>query len=285
MIFENVEDIKHNLNEILKEKECFELKIEKDDTLKLIIKTSVGKQTKNIEFTLTKKELNNDNLIITLLDKINSLERENNMLKSKFKEFEELFDDEIKLKKEIKKNVIGDSISTLKKYKDYMLIKSGIFEQLNLKNENIKLKLIFKSTRDGYRASDFHKFCDGKGRTVSIIETKDNILFGGFLNIKWKNEGGDTNDDKSFLFSFNNNNIYKNNGKSFACNFGMDKGPYFAYSINIFSDFRESRKHVTRDLECYKYSWNDFSSNYELNCKTEYFDIKEIEVFEVLIEN
>ena len=285
MVFENIEDIKININEILKEKECFELKKEKENLLKLLIKASVGKQTKNIEFPLTKKEINNDYLINILIDKINSLEKENNILKNKFKEYEELFEEEIKQKKIIKENIIGDSITTLNKYEDYILIKNGIINQLKIENKNIKLKLIFKCSRDGWTSNDFHKYCDGKGPTISIIETKNNTLFGGFLFIKWKNEGGDTNDNKSFLFSFNNKKIYPNNGKNCAVHFGIDRGPYFAFSINIFSDFKKTNKNFTRNLDSLKNSWNNFSCNYELNNNQEYFDIKEIEVFEVLIEN
>ena len=155
---------------------------------------------------------------------------------------------------------------------------------LKLENKDIKLKLIFKSSRDGSTSNDFHKFCDGKSPTISIIETTSNAIFGGFLNIEWKNEGGDTKDDKSFLFSFNNKKIYNNNGNECACTFGKDRGPYFAYSINIFSNFRESKRHCTRDLNDMNYSWKNFTSDYELNNNIEYFDIKEIEVFEVLIE-
>lgn len=67
--------------------------------------------------------------------------------------------------------------------------------------------------------------------------------------------------------------------------FAKDRGPYFAYSINIFNDFLDSEKNVTRTLNDIKDNWYGFSSDYELNGNKEYLDIKEIEVFEVLISN
>ena len=117
MVFESIEEIKQNINELLKEKDCFEIKIEKENLLKLIIKAAIGKQTKNIEFPLIKKEINNDNLINILIDKINSLEEENIAFKKKFEEFEKIFKEEIKAKKMLKEKLIGDSITTLSKMK------------------------------------------------------------------------------------------------------------------------------------------------------------------------
>ena len=287
MIFENIEEIINNIIELLKEKESFELKIEKQKELKLILKPLIGRKIKNIEFLLTKKEVNKDNLINTLIDKINSLEKENQFLKNKFSEFEELFKEEIKEKKldrKIKEYLIGDSITTINKYKEYELIKIGLYNQVEeLKDKLIKLKLIFKSSRDGWTAKDFHQFCDDKCSTISIIKTKDNNLFGGYLNIKWKSEGGSTYDKKSFLFSFNKNKIYPTTGE-YACTFEKDRGPYFSHAINIFNDFKASKKHYVRTKGDMTYCWKNVFYDYELNDYREYFDIEEIEVFQVLSE-
>ena len=63
MIFENIDEIKNNINELLKEKEHIELKTLKENEVILIIKVSIGKQIKNIEFPLIKKEINDVSLI------------------------------------------------------------------------------------------------------------------------------------------------------------------------------------------------------------------------------
>ena len=81
--FENIEEIKNNIVDILKSKEGYEIKIEKDKELKLILKPVIGTKVKNIEFSLTKNEIKSDDLINILIDKINLLEKENQFLKDK----------------------------------------------------------------------------------------------------------------------------------------------------------------------------------------------------------
>ena len=342
--FETIKEIEDNIFEILKE-ENYDL-IGENNKLKLLLKPTVGKQTKNIELILNKTEGNNDTLINIVINRMNALEsdyknfqtkheqfvestqkdiislkKENENLKNQIKEskeltmelkkenenlkknlkeyeeslnllqiksiqFEDLLEDKMNEKKrdkEIQNYLIGESISNIKYYKDYSLIINGIKSQLtNLKYRTIKLELIYKSSRDGQKAKDFHYFCDDKGPTVSIIKTKENIIFGGFLNINWKNKKGSCRDDKSFLFSFNNNKIYKNSKQDYAATFEEKKGPYFSYAINILEDFNKSNEHCVRLLEDSKISWNSFAYDYELNNGEKYFDIKEIEVFKVL---
>ena len=87
--FENIEEIKNNIIKILKAK-YLEIKIEKDNILKLIIKPIINSKQKNIEFLLIKKELKNDNLIDLLINKIKYLEKEKQYLKNKYKELENL---------------------------------------------------------------------------------------------------------------------------------------------------------------------------------------------------
>ena len=55
------------------------------------------------------------------------------------------------------------------------IISNNLFQQLNdwinpLKS--LKFKLIFSATINGDKFSDFHKFCDNKGSTLSLVKTK-----------------------------------------------------------------------------------------------------------------
>lgn len=179
--------------------------------------------------------------------------------------------------------MIGENICTIQKIQDYELIKNGINEQISdFNNKKIKLLLIYKATKNGFTSDDFHKYCDGKGPTVSIIKTGDSILFGGFLYISWCNSGGKIKDNKSFLFSLNLNKTYKNTGKG-ACVFEKDKGPYFSYAINIYNDF-SFYNHCVRKTSDMNYSWENVEKDYELNLGKENFTIKDIEVFQVIGE-
>jgi hypothetical protein len=77
-------------------------------------------------------------------------------------------------------------------------------------------KLLWRGSRDGFSASQFHGRCDGHANTLTVIlDTKGNI-FGGFAPVEWEsgvwngNGGAESNlpkaDDsgKSFLFTLKN---------------------------------------------------------------------------------
>ena len=66
-------------------------------------------------------------------------------------------------------------------------------------------KLLYRGSRDGYRASDFHSKCDGKKNQLTLIKSESGRIFGGYQSKPrisppvgdWK-----SSDDKSaFIFS------------------------------------------------------------------------------------
>ena len=147
--------------------------------------------------------------------------------------------------------------------------------------ENFKLNLLYKMTKDGSKACDFHKLCDYKADTITVIKTDAGTKFGGYLSVEWKSSGGDISDKSSFLFSLDKDKIYTNTNGT-VCVFAEDRGPYFAYSINVFDDFELKNKHEMRTLDHMRYSWKNFSFDYELNNGRRYLNISEIEVFEII---
>jgi hypothetical protein len=71
---------------------------------------------------------------------------------------------------------------------------------------DLNLSLIYKATRDGFKASDFHSRCDNKGPTISVIKSEHGKTFGGFTNLNWhKNGSHAAGDGKSFIFQLDNN--------------------------------------------------------------------------------
>ena len=60
-------------------------------------------------------------------------------------------------------------------------IKKCIYNKLykNL-NQNFTFKLLYRATRDGDKASTFHKNCDGICPLLLLVKTKKEIRFGGF---------------------------------------------------------------------------------------------------------
>ena len=49
-------------------------------------------------------------------------------------------------------------------------------------------QLCYRASRDGWDAKDFHSKCDNQGPTVTLVKVDDNI-FGGFMNVSWKQTG------------------------------------------------------------------------------------------------
>lgn len=73
--------------------------------------------------------------------------------------------------------------------------------------EHQKWNLIYKGTRDGFTIDDFHRCCDSQGPTMTIIQTLDNYLFGGYTSISWNFHQGvksGVTDRTAFLFTLTN---------------------------------------------------------------------------------
>ena len=59
-----------------------------------------------------------------------------------------------------------------------------IIEWIEPKKE-IKFNLLFRKSRDGSTAKDFHRLCDNKGATLIFIETDKGYKFGGYTPMDW----------------------------------------------------------------------------------------------------
>ena len=79
---------------------------------------------------------------------------------------------------------------------------SQIHDWLEEDGSNGDLKLLYRSSRDGLSNKQFHSKCDYCGPAVSIIETNDGYILGGYSNTTWKNLGGwsCSKANKAFLF-------------------------------------------------------------------------------------
>ena len=65
-------------------------------------------------------------------------------------------------------------------------------------------KLLYRASRDGWEAKDFHDKCDGKGATVVLVKSDDGgYVFGGYTDVPWSSPSFDAYkySSESFLFS------------------------------------------------------------------------------------
>ena len=70
--------------------------------------------------------------------------------------------------------------------------------------EEKKFTLLWRGTRDGFEAATFHRLCDGRANTLTLIKSTEGAVFGGYTSVPWDQGGYYQHDKKAFLFSFKN---------------------------------------------------------------------------------
>ena len=53
-------------------------------------------------------------------------------------------------------------------------------------NPTSNIKLLYRGSRDGWEAKDFHRLCDNQGPTLTIVKSSVGRISGGFTTIPWK---------------------------------------------------------------------------------------------------
>ncbi|CAF1446238.1 unnamed protein product, partial [Didymodactylos carnosus] len=91
-------------------------------------------------------------------------------------------------------------------------------------------------------AEDFHRLCDGKGATMTIIQSNDDpgYLFGGYTTVSWSSTCSWQPDPQAFLFTLTNpHNIpptkyhVKEKSMQFAVYHDATVGPSFGGDICV----------------------------------------------------
>jgi hypothetical protein len=158
-------------------------------------------------------------------------------------------------------------------------------------SSNDKWSLLYRGTRDGFGAKDFHSKCDGHSNTLTIVKAKGSeFIFGGFTSINWDSLGRwrHKSDPNAFLFSLTNgdNRPLKikidPNQRQYAIYCDSEYGPLFGGGHDIciannanttmgsYSDLGYTYKHP-------RYA-NGTNEAQTILAGTEYFQLDEIEV-------
>lgn len=153
----------------------------------------------------------------------------------------------------------------------------------------LKLKLIYKATRDGDSPLIFHKKVDRIKNTVTIILTDKGFRCGGFVTKEW-NSLGDFNksDVDSFLFSLERREKYMINTEGSTNYNHPNFGPTFGRGYDLVvgqnvSSFFSSNQNWSK----FPNSYGDNSDNNLKGALTggyENFLVKEIETYEVIFD-
>jgi hypothetical protein len=151
-------------------------------------------------------------------------------------------------------------------------------------------KLLYRGSRDGFRASNFHEKCDNHPNTLTLIATTKGFIFGGFTPIAWDSSNSSKPDSsgKSFLFSLKNSRNSEPrkfmliSGRNAIC-CCLSYGPSFSsnWDIAVYDNCNTSTSNYTNLGGSYA---NDTGIDGKLVFTGEYhFTVKEIEVFTITL--
>ncbi|KAF2068530.1 hypothetical protein CYY_010144 [Polysphondylium violaceum] len=139
---------------------------------------------------------------------------------------------------------------------------------------------IYKASENEFSASSFHSACDGKGATITLIETTDGCVFGGYNSQSWNNDSKWYGDDKCFIFTLVNKHGIKPTKYSpgqdthyVASNF--DSGPIFGGGFDIGFDSSDGSSY-----QSFPYTYVDTTGQGKTTLTpTKSFKIKTIEIY------
>ena len=253
---------------------------------KLIFNINMEK-IKEFCIILEKKELSKDEIINNLIkenkelkNRLNNLEKRFNSLEERFNNFEK----NNKIEKKQENNTLVNNKNEI--WKSDIINeddKKTLNNWINLNNDK-KIKLLYKASRDGDNYQDFYRLCEDKGPTITIALTTKGYKFGGYTSLSWKNPniGAGSNrfyEDKNvFIFSLNKKMKYypKIDNKSHVCMWS-DRGPSFGGG----NDFT-LHNNCLHNNKSYNSCPNTFQTGqYELNGGEEYYTVKDYEVYSV----
>ena len=164
--------------------------------------------------------------------------------------------------------------------------------------------MIYKASQNGCCPETFHKLCDAKGPTVTILYGKGNIAFGGYTSQSWISGHNKVtiSDDRAFLFFQEDykNAVLKlfetqneNSTWAITCdkNFGptFGGGTFLSYAFGV-ETFRSYDLQTFKDVEIKSTDDGYFILNGTINFNTHYHNssvvkgqnmVSDIEVLQV----
>uniref|UniRef100_A0A7S2MT83 TLDc domain-containing protein n=1 Tax=Helicotheca tamesis TaxID=374047 RepID=A0A7S2MT83_9STRA len=165
-----------------------------------------------------------------------------------------------------------------------------LYEWLSEDGFGGETQLLYRASRDGWEPSKFHDLCDNQGPTVTVIESSEGYIFGGFADTPWSSSvEGFRPSPKAFLFGLK---CYSDIGPSKmklkspnivkAVDHQCDYGPSFGSNCYILrndpdDDPKEGCWELCNKYQCPAGQYIDSFFTQDENC----FTAKEVEVFHV----
>ncbi|KAJ5075443.1 pep-cterm sorting domain-containing protein [Anaeramoeba ignava] len=178
---------------------------------------------------------------------IEEQKQEINQMKPIYEEMKPIYEEIKKLQKTFSDSEIIKEIEMMKRLKEW----------INDDEFFYKMKKGFSTKKDGFTGNKWHSICDNKGKTLIIIKTTDNYIFGGFTQVGFisGSDGDYIKDSNAFIFSLKNpkNDLpqkfeIQENREDYAILYDSSEGPRFGDNrgqyntdIRIFSDLQSGQ--------------------------------------------
>lgn len=185
---------------------------------------------------------------------------------------------------QIQSSVKFDSVILKNDLENKKMIENWVLE--TIKANRVRFKLLYRGSRDGFGAKDFHEKCDNKGPTIVVVENTAGNKFGGYAAVSWTSTNGQKIDSpesfSSFLFSVDTKEklLYQPDSNQYVLYHSSKYGPDFGYGPAL---------SIADNCNVNNSNYCDPKYNSYQNLKeggfisgTQNFIVKEIEVYSVV---
>ena len=265
-IFETIDEVIENLAQIIQNKDTKIYSSEKDEFI-LELNITIGVKKEVIKMILHKRNIDLEETVFQLNKKIEEMQNDINKLKLA------VFGEE---KKENEEEI--DFGQIIKNEKEKELLINEIEKKLNAKIKSAKV--IFSTKKDGDDPSTFHKKCDHKYNTLTLIEAINHRRFGGFAYLPWCLADVYKDDKNCFLFSLDFMEVYqyKKDGK------GVHSHPNYGPSFGSAHDI-SIKNNCLSGKNCYtgEGSFDYKNKSAALSGTKDYVQLNMYEVIEIIV--
>ena len=262
----------------------FYIKKEKETTEKIDLNLIYENDLNNINEN--NKNKNYKEILSQIENNINSIKLEQEIINNKINQTlsennknnninnNSIYYTENKLKLKIKSDII-------KSMNEYNLIKNKLLSKLKYKiNHNINYNLLYKATTDTDNIKIFHQKCNTIKNTLILLQTTQDIKFGGYTTQTWEGDNIYKKDENAFLFSLDKLKVYDIIKEKDAIQCNKNFGPIFCSNQIVINDnFFKKGGRTGKAFMNYQ-----IENDYELNNGNILFNIKELEVFEIIFQ-
>jgi hypothetical protein len=141
-------------------------------------------------------------------------------------------------------NFIKDLEKSKELFIDYKIIveQDGFINRKNIdllrkwtNTPKLNVELVFRASRDGFKAMEFHSKCENISPSIVIAKTEYGKIIGGYTGLEWKvatKEHEIKGDPSSFIFSFDLKERYLPKDPKYCISHSINSGPIFGCSYS-----------------------------------------------------